>query len=71
MAFLAYMVSQLKRYPFSLISSVEAIVLVEFLVPSTHLNLNVKLEPDVLWMLDLEAFDEKHDKAKLNLTNYH
>ena len=45
-------------------------MLIEVLVPSARLTVNADLEPDTLWMLDLEALKERQDTAKRKFANY-
>ena len=45
-------------------------MLVEILIPSVCVANNTKLESDTLWMMDLEALDERCDTPKRNLANY-
>ena len=59
-----------KATPFSLVYGTKAVLFTEILVPSARLALDVKLDNDSLRMLELEALEERRDKAKQNLSVY-
>ncbi|XP_021297798.1 uncharacterized protein K02A2.6-like [Herrania umbratica] len=50
-----------KATPFSLVYGTKAVLLAKILVPSTRLTLNIEFDNDTLWMLKLEALEEKRD----------
>ena len=59
-----------KATPFSLVYGTEAVLPAEILVPSARLALDAELNDDALRMLELEALEERRDKAKKNLSVY-
>lgn len=59
-----------KATPFSLVYGTEAMLPAEILVPSARLALDAELDNDNLRMLELEALEERRDRAKKNLSVY-
>lgn len=55
--------------PYALVYGSEAVLPVEILVPSVRMALSAHLIPDAR-VVDLEALDEKRDKAAVNLEKY-